>query len=231
MSLEQYELEMHEWKCKNDDMMREKLSIFKNSVVSSLISESPANGLEYLLVHMAEYQDLLLSCFSDPSIVDQAFISQLIHVLCKYDIDYLPELFEQFSQVKYIFHREHGYDIVTPRGKFVFYKASEALPKYSKVLRQCHTLNIQDSNLLVSLFASEFQNAHAITCLMRQLCTGLSYESFVRLEEENGVLDLCHNTFYEGDHFERLYQPKVLVKKKTENMRNPLLEEAFKNQG
>lgn len=228
MSLEQYELEMAQWKRANDDIIYQKLSMFEGSIDRSF--HSPVTIFEHLLAHMDEHRDFLLYCFSEDSVVDSAFLSHLVHVLCQYNAEGLVNLFEQFPQVKYIFQRKNGYDIVTPRGKFVFYKASKMLTKYSKVIRQCSTLDIEDSNLLVSLFASKFVSANVITCLMPQLYTGLSYESFIELEEENGVLDLCHDTFYVGDHFERLYQPKILVKKKATNVRNPLLEAAFKSQ-
>lgn len=205
---------------------------------STLLNDEPYKKLEYLLENMDNSRELLntISFFlKENGYNEKALVYLLIKILCKYPYDNrtndMIKRMEQLPGIEHIYRRIKGYEFITKSGKVTVYRANEVLRR-NKLLKLYQQLKIENAHLLYSLLAPEFPEDTIITCLMTELFQGFSYESYMRLNKEKGIVDITNNGFYPDDSFKNYFAPKVLVKKKAKYLSfsiPPLLEEAYKN--
>lgn len=236
-------LEQEEWKVYNENRALKLLKAI-DEIMEFNIDYGISSGktalerLRYLLEHMEDREVINAVSFllSEQLVSEKALIYELVNILCKYRIGdknayEIKSKLQKLPGIEKITYIYKGYEIKTHDGILKVYRANEILKSNSLLLKEYRSLKIDNPHLLLSLLGPNHPDDVFISCLMPSLFGGFSYESYIKLTKENGTIDIFNNTFFEKNSFESFFKPKVLVKKKGNEIETipPLLQYAYES--
>lgn len=199
----------------------------------------PTEKFRYLLenINRVELANTIHFFLTEANVNKKVLIYECINILCQYPYgkgtESIIDWFLMLPGIENIHYQKDGYEFITESGKITVYRASEFLGRSSRVMQLYRQFKIEDSHILLTLLAPKLPEDIIISCLFPLLFSGFSYESYLKLQKEKGLLDLVHNSFYPDNSFEDFFEPKILVKKKGKELDfeiPPLLEKAYESQ-
>lgn len=189
---------------------------------------TPLERVSYLLEHLKGEALIptLSFYFKEYGLEEEGLVLELLQILSKYPYGNrttsMMDVYRNIPMVDKIYPKVYGFEIRTKNGTITVYRALEFLKRLETVLKNYHVIRKDDVSLRLVLLRSYFPEDIVVDCLMPQMFGSFSYETYIKLKEEKGYLDLRHDCFYPEDAFEEYFQPKILEKRKGKDLKTDI---------